>query len=324
MSVKEDVAKILEQNRGEYISGQELAQTLGCTRGAVWKAVRALQKQGFYISAVTNKGYCLEADGDNLTLHGVRSFLDESCRDMPIEVFNRVDSTNNVIRDYAVKGEPEGRVVIAKEQTGGKGRLGRSFFSPQDTGLYLSILLRPKMQVSQAVRITTCAALAVCDAIENATGSKPDIKWVNDVYLGGKKVCGILTEASVSMESGGLEYAVLGIGVNVYTPKEGFPEEIKNVAGAVSEHKTADLKNKLAAGIISSFMRYYADIEKGGFRSAYSQRLMWKGENVYLINGENKTPCRVVDVDEECRLEVAMENGEHKLVSSGEISIRKR
>ncbi len=322
MSVKDDIADILEKNRGEFVSGQELADRLGCTRGAVWKAVRTLQQQGFCIDAVTNKGYCLDADSDVLSESGVKKYLG-GCENVRIEVLDCVDSTNNVIKDYAAKGAAEGTAVIAKEQTGGKGRLGRSFFSPQGTGLYLSILLRPELKISQAVRITTCAALAVCEAIENALGVQPGIKWVNDVYLDGKKVCGILTEASLSMESGGVDYAVVGIGVNVYEPQGGFPEPIRDVAGAVSRQRTAELKNKLAGGIIGSFMRYYEHIGQGGFREDYSKRLMWKGENIYIISGEDRTACRIIDVDEECRLEVELENGERKLISSGEISIRK-
>lgn len=324
MSVKDDIAKILEKSRGEFVSGQELAQRLGCTRGAVWKAVRTLQKQGFAISAVTNKGYRLDEDCDVLSVSGVEKYLGKGAHNVHIELLDSTDSTNNVIRSYAQQGMPEGTVVIAREQTSGRGRLGRSFYSPQGTGLYMSILLRPAAQIGRAVRITTCAALAVCDAIEAATGAKAGIKWVNDVYLEGKKVCGILTEASVSMESGGLDHAVLGIGLNVYEPQGGFPEEIADIAGAVTKNKTADLKNKLAGGIIGSFMRYYAELEQGSFQKAYSKRLMWKGEEIFVISGENKTPCTLVDVDEECRLCVHDSSGASRLISSGEISIRKR
>ena len=324
MTIKEKVASILEQNCGEFVSGQELARQLGCTRGAVWKAIKELIKQGFEITAVTNKGYCLETSGDILTLGGVKKYLSDRYRELDIRVFDCVDSTNEIIKEYAKNGESEGKVVIARQQTGGKGRLGRSFFSPKDSGLYLSILLRPQMPMSKAMRITTCAALAVCDAIESATGSKPGIKWVNDVYLNGAKVCGILTEAAVSVENGGFDYAVLGIGVNVYVPQGGFPKEIADVAGAVANDTVPRLKNKLAGRIISSFMDYYHDVEKGGFRRAYSERLMWKGEDIYIIGPQGRTPCRIIDVDDECRLEVEMENGEKRLISSGEISIRRR
>ena len=322
MSVKVDISAILEQRRGEYVSGQELADRLGCTRGAIWKAVRTLQQQGFGISAVTNKGYCLAPDSDVLNENGVRKYLD-GCEGMQINVYSSVGSTNDVLKELAAKGAPEGTTVIAAQQTGGKGRLGRSFFSPQGTGLYLSILLKPDIEVTKAVRITTCAALAVCEAIEKHTDKKPQIKWVNDVYIRGRKVCGILTEASLSMESGGVDYAVLGIGVNVYKPDGDFPEEIRDIAGAVTDIRSADLKNRLAGSIISSFMRYYRDISKGSFFKDYSRRLMWKGEQICVISGNNRTLCRLIDVDEECRLKVQLPSGEQRLVSSGEISIRK-
>lgn len=323
MSVKDDIADILEQNRGSYVSGQELAGRLGCTRGAVWKAVRALQQQGFGITAATNKGYCLDPDSDVLNENGVRKYLDESCKGMQISVYPSVGSTNDVVKELAAKGAPEGTVAVAAQQTGGKGRLGRSFFSPEGTGLYLSILLRPDIEVARAVRITTCAALAVCEAIEKHTSEKPCIKWVNDVYIRGRKVCGILTEASLSMENGGVDYAVLGIGVNVYEPSGGFPEQIRDIAGAVTQHKSADLKNRLAGSIISGFMRFYRDISSGSFREDYSRRLMWKGEDIVAISGREKTRCRLIDVDDECRLVVQLPGGEKKLISSGEISIRK-
>lgn len=282
-----------------------------------------MQQQGFGITAATNKGYCLEPDSDVLNENGVRKYLDESCKGMQISVYPSVGSTNDVVKELAAKGAPEGTVAVAAQQTGGKGRLGRSFFSPEGTGLYLSILLRPDIEVARAVRITTCAALAVCEAIEKHTSEKPCIKWVNDVYIRGRKVCGILTEASLSMESGGVDYAVLGIGVNVYKPDGDFPEEIRDIAGAVTDIRSADLKNRLAGSIISSFMRYYRDISKGSFFKDYSRRLMWKGEQICVISGNNRTSCRLIDVDEECRLKVQLPSGEQRLVSSGEISIRK-
>ena len=320
--MKQKILKVLEGTDG-FVSGEQLSRMLGVSRTAVWKNINALREEGYKIASVTNRGYRLTEKPDLLDAEKIARGLGTSLIGKKIEVMKIVDSTNDEVKRRARNGEPSGLVIAAEKQTGGKGRLGRSFFSPKDSGLYLSILLRPKLEVSRAVRITTCAALAVCDAIESATGEKPDIKWVNDVYLRGRKVCGILTEASVSMENGGLDYAVLGIGINVYEPPEGFPEELKNIAGAVAKRRTADLKNKLAATVVTSFMRYYANIAQGGFREDYSKRLMWKGEQIVAVSGENKTPCRIIDVDEECRLEVELENGEHKLISSGEISIRK-
>ena len=132
-------------------------------------------------------------------------------------------------------------------QTQGRGRLGRSFFSPSDSGLYMSILLRPDMAAADAVKITTAAAVSVALAVEKVSDQKPDIKWVNDIYINGRKICGILTEASFSMESGGLDCAVLGIGVNTYEPEGGFPEAIRDIAGPIFHERKSDMRNRIAA-----------------------------------------------------------------------------
>ena len=227
MSTKEKLLELLEENREEYLSGEELAGTLAVSRAAVWKAVKSLQQEGYPIDAVTNRGYRLSRGGDRLSAPGIRKYLKGACRELPITVVEETQSTNTALRALAEAGAPEGTVYIAQSQTGGRGRMGRSFFSPAGTGLYLSLLLRPTTwEPARAAQLTAAAAAAMCEAIREVTGKEPGIKWVNDLLLDGKKVCGILTEASFSMESGVLEYAVLGLGVNVYPPEGGFPKEL--------------------------------------------------------------------------------------------------
>jgi BirA family biotin operon repressor/biotin-[acetyl-CoA-carboxylase] ligase len=179
------------------------------------------------------------------------------------------------------------------------------------------------MSANDAVKITTAAASAVADAIEAVSRTSPDIKWVNDIYIGGKKVCGILTEAAFSLENGGLEYAVLGIGVNAYDPKDGFPEEIKDIAGSVFFCREGDQRNMLAAEIISRFMEYYGEIETGSYMESYRDRLIWRGERINVISGGKETPATLIDVDGDCRLLVKYDDGTEAAVASGEISIRK-
>ena len=320
MSVKDDIAALLEKNRGDFVSGQELADKLGCSRGAVWKAVRTLQQQGFNITAVTNKGYCLETDSDVLSEQGVRKHLPKEFADTPLDVFDCVGSTNTIVKQKAAEGAPEGTVVIAQQQTGGKGRLGRSFFSPKDSGLYLSILLRPKLEVSRAVRITTCAALAVCDAIESATGEKPDIKWVNDVYLRGRKVCGILTEASVSMENGGLDYAVLGIGINV-TRME-FPPELADIATSIeNECGETVSRSRLIAEISNQLEALYGQLTTGEFMAESRARSNVIGRDVTVIRGGERFDAHAVDIDDAGRLVIRTAEGVSR-VGSGEISLK--
>lgn len=322
MAVKDELIRLFEQNRGKYLSGEEIADNLGCTRGAVWKAVKGLQNEGYSISAVQNRGYCLEG-ADVLSAAGIEKYLD-SGSGIALTVYKETDSTNNRLRELASEGAPEGTAVLACTQTGGKGRLGRSFFSPSDTGLYMSILLRPEMSAADAVRITTAAAVAVAEAAEQVSGRRADIKWVNDVYMDGKKICGILTEASFSLENGGLDYAVCGIGINVYEPQGGFPEEIRGVAAAVLDKPVEDARNRMAALVISGFMRYYRELSENSFLKGYRERLIWRGEKINIILSNEVAPAVLVDVDEQCRLLVKTEGGEVKVISSGEISIRRQ
>ncbi|WP_294479832.1 biotin--[acetyl-CoA-carboxylase] ligase [uncultured Ruminococcus sp.] len=322
LAVKNELIKLFEQNRGRYLSGEEIADSLGCTRGAVWKAVKKLQSEGYDISAVTNRGYRLDS-ADMLSAAGIEKYLTDNSG-ISLTVYKETDSTNTRLRELATAGAPEGTAVIAGMQTGGKGRLGRKFFSPSDTGLYLSILLRPEMTAADAVRITTAAAVAVADAVEKISGRKADIKWVNDVYIDGRKICGILTEAAFSLENGGLDYAVCGIGINVYEPEGGFPEDIKDIAGAVLDTPEDDVRNRLAALVLENFMNYYNKLSENSFLQGYQSRLMWRGEDINLIRGSEITPAKLIDADEKCRLLVKYEDGTEDTISSGEISIRKR
>jgi BirA family biotin operon repressor/biotin-[acetyl-CoA-carboxylase] ligase len=322
LAVKNELIKLFEQNRGRYLSGEEIADSLGCTRGAVWKAVKKLQSEGYDISAVTNRGYRLDS-ADMLSAAGIEKYLTDNSG-ISLTVYKETDSTNTRLRELATEGAPEGTAVIAGMQTGGKGRLGRKFFSPSDTGLYMSILLRPEMTAADAVRITTAAAVAVADAVEKISGRKADIKWVNDVYIDGRKICGILTEAAFSLENGGLDYAVCGIGINVYEPEGGFPEDIKDIAGAVLDTPADDVRNRLAALVLENFMNYYNKLSENSFLQGYQSRLMWRGEDINLIRGSEITPAKLIDADEKCRLLVKYEDGTEDTISSGEISIRKR
>ena len=180
------------------------------------------------------------------------------------------------------------------------------------------------MTAADAVRITTAAAVAVAEAAEEVSGRQADIKWVNDVYMNSRKICGILTEASFSLESGGLDYAVCGIGINVYEPEGGFPEEIRGIAGAVLSEPIEDARNRMAGLVISKFLRYYRELSEDTFLDGYRSRLIWRGEEINLIRGSEVSPAKLIDVDERCRLLIERPDGTRDSISSGEISIRRR
>ncbi len=193
-------------------------------------------------------------------------------------VLKETGSTNTVAKEFARNGAPEGTVVVAGKQSAGRGRMGRSFFSPGDTGIYMSILERPAISSEEVIFLTTTAAVAVCEAIESVCGFKEGtcgIKWVNDIFIGGKKVCGILTESSFSTDKDGrpvTEFCVVGIGINCYEPEGGFPEDIKNTAGALmSEHKEG-LRNSLCREILKRFEVYYKESVKKALRDREQAR----------------------------------------------------
>ncbi len=235
-------------------------------------------------------------------------------KNIQILYFEEINSTNNYIKTKA--DSPEFLTVIANSQTSGKGRMNRNFHSPQNSGIYMSILLKPKFKAENSVLITAAAAVAVSEAIESLCPVNTKIKWVNDIFINNKKVCGILTEGSLNPD-GSFNYAVLGIGINAYMPKNNFPEEIRNIAGAVFKEEKENLRNRLISLIINNFLRYYNDLEKRDFLEIYKQKSLVLGKEIVTPNGK----ALALDIDDNCRLSVEYKNGEKQFLSSGEISI---
>lgn len=321
MSVRDEVLKELENNKGNYISGGELANRLGVSRNAVWKAMKSLEKSGYEIDAVPNKGYCLSKNSDVLSSLSISKYLKHQ---FDIIVYKTLSSTNTVLKEYAENGSPEGTVVISEQQTGGKGRMGKSFYSPEGTGIYLSILLRPDIPANDALFLTTSAAVATARAIESVSDKKADIKWVNDVYINNKKVCGILTEAAFNIETAKLDYAVVGIGINVCFPKGGFPSEIDNIATAVfdSTNDSINKRSELIARLLDYFMDYYSDFQEKSYVNEYIDRSMLIGKDILVIENNNMVPATAVKIDKNCRLKVRFKDNTEKWLSSGEVSIK--
>ena len=325
MNVKEQVLRAFEANRGKLISGSEIARKLDVSRNAVWKAVKSLQDEGYIINSESNKGYCLANDNDILSAQSISCYLNDKAKNLRIEVHKKVESTNNILKSIAASKEAEGKVIIAEEQTSGRGRFGRTFYSPANTGIYMSILLRPDFTAQESLFITTSAAVAVSEAIEKMSGCEAKIKWVNDIYCNDKKVCGILTEASFNIENGMLDYAVLGIGLNVINPDEDFPDDIKNIATSIycKETYTGGKRSKLAAEILNNFMFYYENINERTFLKEYRKRSLLIGKEISVISPSNSRNAVALDIDDECRLIVKWEDGSIEAISSGEVSIRK-
>lgn len=323
MTVKQEVIKYMMEHKGEPFSGARIAAALGVSRNSVWKAVTALRGEGYEINGTTNKGYTFISSNNVLSVEGIQKFVQRKDR-VDVRVLQSVDSTNNYVKRLAADGEKEGVVVVSEEQTAGKGRLGRHFESPKKTGIYMSILLRPKFSAEKSLAITTIAAVAVARAIEDVTGYDTRIKWVNDIYLRGRKVVGILTEASVNFENAGLEYAVTGIGINVQYPEGGFPEEIKHIAGAIFTEECADdTRCRIVARILDYFFDYYDRMPKNSYIEEYRRRSLLTGREIAFTEGEVSKTGLVKGIDDECRLIVQMPDGEIRHFSTGEVSIKK-
>jgi len=323
VTTKEKLLALLEDSKGTFFSGEEIARTLQVSRAAVWKAVSALREDGYTIDAATNKGYRLSPDSDILSPQGIRRFLKPEYRDLDLTVLPTAPSTNALVREKANQGCPEGCIIIACEQTAGRGRYGRQFFSPVDSGVYLSLLLRPTAySPQQATCLTAAAAAAMCQAIEEVTGQQPGIKWVNDIFLHGKKVCGILTEAAVGLETGTLNYMVLGAGVNLYPPAEGFPEEIQPIAGSVLERSCPEAKNRLVGEFLNRFWDFYTHPECRTYLEDYRSRSLAIGQNVTVLSAGRAVSAYAYGIDDDFRLLVRYDSGKTEALSYGEIRIQ--
>lgn len=256
----------------------------------------------------------------NLSAAEIKNFLNDNIY-VNITVLESVDSTNKFLKEKAVKGDKEGSVVIADSQTGGRGRFTRKFYSPSGCGIYMSILLKPEISARDAVLITAAAAVAVAEACEMVSGKKAEIKWVNDVYIDKKKVCGILTEGAIKPD-GYFDFAVLGIGINAFLPDGGFADEIKDIAGAVFDKKEENLRNRLIAEVINRFFVYYKELDKKTFLERYKEKSFVTGKEITVIKSEQKQKAVAIGIDDDCRLQVEYEDKSQEYLSSGEISIK--
>ena len=323
MATRDALLTFLETHRGTFFSGEALAGQLSVSRTAVWKAVQALRRSGYPIDAAPNRGYRLAAETDILSAPGVQKELTAPCAGLQLELADSLPSTNSRARELAAAGAPEGTVVLARRQTGGRGRQGRRFFSPADTGLYLSLLLRPAgWTAAQAAALTTMAAVDACEAIEAVCGVAVSIKWVNDLFAHGRKVGGILTEAALSLENGLVESVVLGVGVNLLPPAGGFPPDLADIAGAVADRPQSDVKNRLAAGFLNRFMADYAAPQAAALHERYRSRCFVLGRPVQVVTPRGSRPATALDIDGSYRLLVEYDNGERERLFSGEIRVQ--
>ena len=310
----------LELNRGEFVSGEELAGAFGVTRAAVWKAVQSLREEGHRITAVTNKGYCLEKFSDILTAKGIKSHLQEDSKVTRVICLSETDSTNNYAKHLALNGESHGTLIAANHQTSGRGRHGHNFESPAGKGLYMSLILRPDCDAGKFQMITVADAVAVCRAVEDLY---PDsrgtlgIKWVNDVYMRGKKICGILTEAVTGFESGEIESVITGIGINV--SHWDFPASAGNAGSIFEDDNMMFGRDELCARVADYIMTFAENLNDPQIISEYRRRSILMGREISFMKGDKKCYGHVQWIDESGGLMILNQSGEIETLRSGEV-----
>ena len=331
MSTKLTLLEVLNENTNTYLSGQQLADRLGLSRNAVWKAMKKLQEQGYIIESKAGTGYRLREQTDIVTADYLKEHVTRPCR---YQLFDVTDSTNRVARELDVSDcREQPYIIVANEQTKGRGRLGRNFYSPPGTGLYMTIAFCPDFGLDKAMLVTTIAAVAVCRAIEQVTGLYPKIKWVNDIYLNGKKVSGMMTEAQSNFETGNIDKIILGIGVNCFPGS--FPEELSDIATYLQNPPKPFSRGQLAAAIINQFFDAIQQKDTGTLIREYKAKSFILGERITIYNTiSGQSPdrntkgikARAIDIDENGGLVVAYLEGrrmrEMETLTTGEVSIR--
>ncbi len=323
---REQVFTLLSAQSGEFLSGEDISAQLGISRAAVWKAVDALRRDGYTIEAQTGLGYRLTDSPDALTERELRRYLGGTeTIGKTLHCFESIDSTNSFLKRAAAEGAPDGAVAVADEQTAGRGRRGRSFSSGAGRGVYLSALLRPRLSPKKVLPLTALGAVAACNAVERACGVRPQIKWTNDLVLNGKKLSGTLTELSLEGESGALDYAVIGIGVNCNNAREDFPPELRDIATSLClETGRRVCRAALAAALIEELDGLYAALQDGdtaAYLAAYRRDCLTLGREVQLLWQDAREKVTALDVDEQFGLVVRHEDGRVETVRTGEVSV---
>ena len=322
---RESVLSLLREHQESYLSGEAMSRSLGISRAGVWKAIEALRQEGYEIASAPNRGYQLRSAPD-LVREGELAGPLAGCKvGSELVCLDVIDSTNTECKRRAMSGAPDGLVVIADEQTGGRGRLGRSFQSPKGCGLYLSAMFRPQLPPETVTDFTAWVAVAVCDGIETVCGIRPRIKWTNDIVLNGKKLVGILTEMGLESETNSLQYLVTGIGVNVNHKPEDFGEDIRDMATSLAQEIGHPVRRaELAAAIIKALDVMYAGFpeNKQEYLDKYRADCMTPGNQVQLITPVSRQEAYAVEIDDEFRLVVELPDGTRKALSAGEVSVR--
>lgn len=344
MKTKDIVLEKLYSNPGTAVSGEELASCCGVSRAAIWKAVNTLREEGCSIEGTTNGGYVLNGEPDIFSKQKVFNFLSKKFPQfshIQIECFKEIDSTNTYAKRILAESDnlrtqdqsltPAGKklhqsLIISESQTAGRGRLGRTFVSPSKTGIYITIIYAPQRGITNPARITALSGVAVCRAIKKLYNKEPSIKWINDIFINGKKVCGILTEGTTNFETGTIEAAVIGIGINITSNTEAFGTELSKIAGSISEENSTNniSRAELAAQIAGETLSVLEEPVSQAMEEYKNYSfLAGKTVTVHPVIGDSQKDyaAKIIDITDEAALVVQLADGTTKTLISGEVSL---
>ncbi len=313
----------MKEGRGRFVSGEQLSGEMGISRTAVWKHVARLREEGWSIVGQPRAGYALVASPDRLLPEVIRAGLDTKTIGSRIKYVTTTSSTNDLARAMARDGAPEGTIVVAEEQTGGKGRAGRKWQSPPGTGLLFSLILRPDLLPPETPMLTLVSAVAVARAISASTGVTPRIKWPNDLLIGDRKVCGILTEMAGEMDR--VDFVVVGIGINVNLGLSGTPQGLEGVSSLDIEAGRRLDRPSILRTVLQEIEYWYSTYMRDGAEPVLSEwraRSMTIGNRVTVSSPRMTFDGQAVDVDCDGALIVEVDGGARRRVLCGDISVR--
>lgn len=310
-----NIIELLKKN--DWISGENIAKNLQISRTAVWKHIQQLKKKGYEITAKPNHGYHLEKTPETITTEELKQHLQPQIIGTKIHHFTSVQSTNDYAKTLAKNGEPEGTLIIADQQTKGRGRKQRLWVSPNN-GLWFSMILRPSLPPSKAMNATMCAACALAETINNHTTLQASIKWPNDILIENKKVCGILTELAAEIDE--IKYLIVGIGLNVNNT---LPKDLQKSSTSLKKETKKPVETlSLLVSLLESFERFYVSLKNGNtelLRKTWRSYSSTIGSQVKVNNEKEMVVGTAVDLGENGELIVKTSKGKKEIIT-GDIS----
>lgn len=320
--MRQDILDFLIQHKDEFVSGQQISEQLGISRTAVWKHIRVLKQRGYVIESYTKKGYCLREAPELLSEQAIEERLSTKVVGRHIVYRERVDSTNNVAKKLADEGAPEGTIVVAEEQTGGRGRINHSFLSPFAKGVWFSLILRPNIPPMEVSKMTLLAAVAVARTIRHHGLTDCGIKWPNDILVKGRKMVGILTELNGSAEK--VNYIIMGIGINTGITAEDLPKDLQPIVTSFAREGVRVSRLALLETLLKEIEGLYQTVCRDGFAPILAE---WRalscmlGQDVTVTSIDKTFSGKAVDIDENGNLLVATPEGV-EVVMAGDIHVR--